>query len=172
MVSGDTNHGSRVSALVSVRIGGRVGVAVVRCLPTEAKRRRVATNHGVSLQTSLAGGTADFIYQKIVLGKSWGNINKASILASTFLGGRNIIASSLWESSGSFVSWTGNKGWQTHFDADGFNEFINNFKGNLFGNAWGEFFQFADPKLIQSLNKLQKESLNLPGEFFGNLISN
>lgn len=125
-------------------------------------------------QFSFAGGATDLFNQKVIQGKEWGDINLYSIGASTFLGGGNILRASLWESTGAFlnISENGNFRPQLTINKETGNDFLNNLKGNLFANGTVEFFKFADPSLMKNLNRIEKEGLSLPFEFFGNLISN
>lgn len=123
-----------------------------------------------SFQKSWAGGGADLFNQKIVQGKSWGNVNWFSVGANTFLGGGNIIKGSLWESTGAFINLSYNEQ-SIDFSRQSFSNFSAGFGGNLFGNFMtmplGWTGKFAEP-----LTSLEKNAAALPFEVFGNIISN
>lgn len=125
-------------------------------------------------QVSFAGGAADLFTQKVVQGKSWGDVNYATVLTNTFLGGRNIVSSSLWESTGSFFTLSVNEvGF--NFNKAGVTDFAIGSVGNLFGNAWGGMFEFTGvlPQGIKAFTSdhAMEQVLGLPGELFGNLMS-
>lgn len=125
-------------------------------------------------QVSIAGGAADFFTQKVIQGKDWGDVNYATVLTNTFLGGRNIISSSLWESTGSFFTISAN-GSGFNFNKAGATDFAVGSVGNLFGNAWGGMFEFTGvvPQSIKvfTADHAMEQVLALPGEIFGNIMS-
>lgn len=125
------------------------------------------------LQTSLAGGIADIINQKVVLGRSWGDVNLATVASNTLLGGRNMVSSSLWESTGSlFTLSVNNIG--TNFNNAGLTDFSTGVTGNLFGNGFGGMFGggWLQKENGQIVGSFLEASYKTGGEFSGNLISN
>ncbi len=125
------------------------------------------------LQTSIAGGLADFLNQKVVLKRSWGDINLATVASNTFLGGKNIIGSSLWESTGSFFQLSINKV-GLNFNSAGVTDFTTGVVGNIYGNSFGRMvnkigLQDENGKIVGRIVEFGYETA---GEFSGNIISN
>lgn len=125
------------------------------------------------LQFSAAGGISDLVTQKTIGGKKWREVNYASVFTNTVLGGRNLISSSLWESTGSFFILS-KKERGLNFNEAGLKDFATGSVGNLVGNIWGKQFEGAGviyPGRVSLGNYLRQELINVPGEFTGNLFS-
>lgn len=132
------------------------------------------------LQFSAAGGVADYVNQRFAQGKSNAQVNWATVFTNTVLGGRNIVSSSLWESTGSF--FTINVGGEkpitlgTNFNANGLIDFGAGAVGNLYGNVFGAGVAKTTPGIIEENGKFTgwafDKFFTFAGEFSGNLISN
>jgi hypothetical protein len=111
-------------------------------------------------------------------GRDWKDINVATVLSNSFLGGGNIFKSSLMESTGSFfnLSWnsvsTGNI---TNFTKAGAVDFGAGFVGNLGGNAFGNMIEWATPGIKEETGKIMGSvfhtTFTFGGEWSGNIVS-